>query len=209
MGSGPQGRGRPPPGFTAPAPPAPGLLSDAAGVLALHSLRVLSAALGSEGESAIDTFVVSPKFGDPPDAGLLRQELIRAIGGDLDVAAVLAKREREAGGVKPSEYAQAQPRVLWSGTSAPGQVLLELRAEDRIGVLSRLAAALENCGADVRWAKVVTMGSAVVDTFCLDLGTADGPARRTEIEQAILAVVPRPAPKKPEAGMPGPEIVGT
>ncbi len=184
-------------------------MSDAAGVLALHSLRVLSAALGSEGESAIDTFVVSPKFGDPPDAGLLRQELIRAIGGDLDVAAVLAKREREAGGVKPSEYAQAQPRVLWSSTSVPGQVLLELRAEDRIGVLSRLAAALENCGADVRWAKVVTMGSAVVDTFCLDLGAADGPARRTEIEQAILAVVPRPAPKKPEAGMPGPEIIGT
>ncbi|MGW4844549.1 [protein-PII] uridylyltransferase [Nocardia brasiliensis] len=190
------------------APDGAGLLSDAAGVLALHSLRVLSAALGSEGESAIDTFVVSPKFGDPPDAGLLRQELIRAIGGDLDVAAVLAKREREAGGVKPSEYAQAQPRVLWSSTSAPGQVLLELRAEDRIGVLSRLAATLENCGVDVRWAKVVTMGSAVVDTFCLDLGTADGPARRTEIEQAILAVVPRPAPKKPEAGMPGPEIEG-
>ncbi|AFU04204.1 [protein-PII] uridylyltransferase [Nocardia brasiliensis] len=191
------------------APDGAGLLSDAAGVLALHSLRVLSAALGSEGESAIDTFVVSPKFGDPPDAGLLRQELIRAIGGDLDVAAALAKREREAGGVKPSEYAQAQPRVLWSSTSAPGQVLLELRAEDRIGVLSRLAAALEHCGVDVRWAKVVTMGSAVVDTFCLDLGTADGPARRIEIEQAILAVVPRPAPKKPEAGMPGPEIVGT
>ncbi|MGX1762823.1 hypothetical protein ACWIG5_39035, partial [Streptomyces lydicus] len=191
------------------APDGAGLLSDAAGVLALHSLRVLSAALGSEGEAAIDTFVVSPKFGDPPDAGLLRQELIRAIGGDLDVAAVLAKREREAGGVKPSEYAQAQPRVLWSSTSAPGQVLLELRAEDRIGVLSRLAAALENCGVDVRWAKVVTMGSAVVDTFCLDLGTADGPARRTEIEQAILAVVPRPAPKKPETGMPGPQLEGT
>ncbi|MEV6429580.1 [protein-PII] uridylyltransferase [Nocardia sp. NPDC051463] len=186
------------------APDAPGLLSDAAGVLALHSLRVLSAALGSEGASAVNTFVVSPKFGDPPDAGLLRQELIRAIAGDLDLPAMLAKRERDAIGVGPSRYAQAQPRLIWSETSAPGQVILELRAEDRIGLLSRLAAALSGCGAEVRWAKVVTMGSAVVDAFCLDLGPDDGPGRREAMEKAIMGVVPRPAPKLPEGvGPPG------
>ncbi|WP_431956563.1 [protein-PII] uridylyltransferase [Nocardia lijiangensis] len=177
------------------APDAPGLLSDAAGVLALHSLRVLSAALGGEGESAVNTFVVSPKFGDPPDAGLLRQELIRAIAGDLDLSALLAKREREAAGVGPSRYAQAQPRMIWSPASTPGQVILELRAEDRVGLLSRLAAAFASCGANVRWAKVVTMGSAVVDAFCLELGADDGAQRRDAIEKAVLDVVPRPAPK--------------
>ncbi|MCP2280669.1 UTP--GlnB (protein PII) uridylyltransferase, GlnD [Nocardia amikacinitolerans] len=178
------------------APDAPGLLSDAAGVLALHSLRVLSAALGGEGASAVNTFVVSPKFGDPPDAGLLRQELIRAIAGDLDLTALLAKREREATGAGPSPYAQAQPRLIWSSTTTPGQVILELRAEDRVGLLSRLAAAFARCGADVRWAKVVTMGSAVVDAFCLELGAEDGPQRRDAIEKAVLDVVPRPAPKE-------------
>ncbi|QIS14612.1 [protein-PII] uridylyltransferase [Nocardia arthritidis] len=180
------------------APDTPGLLSEAAGVLALHSLRVLSAALGSEGDSAINTFVVSPKFGDPPDPGLLRQELIRAIAGDLDLPALLAKRERDSVGAKPSPFAQAQPRVIWSDSSLPGQVILELRAEDRIGLLSRLAAALAAAGADVRWARVVTMGAAVVDVFCLELGADDGPERRETIEKAILDVVPRPAPKKPE-----------
>ncbi|WP_063045790.1 [protein-PII] uridylyltransferase [Nocardia pseudovaccinii] len=185
------------------APDTPGLLSDAAGVLALHSLRVLSATVGSEGSSAINTFVVSPKFGDPPDGGLLRQELIRASAGDLDLSAVLAKREREATGTRPSPYAQAQPRVIWSAASTPGQVVLELRAEDRIGLLSRLAAAFAECGADVRWAKVVTMGSAVVDAFSLDLGV-DIPERRETVEKAVLAVVPRPAPKPPEGvGPPG------
>lgn len=184
--------------ITVIAPDAPGLLSEAAGVLALHSLRVLSAALGGEGDAAINTFVVAPKFGDPPDPGLLRQELIRAIAGDLDLSALLAKREREAGGAKPSPYAQAQPRIIWSATSVPGQLILELRAEDRIGLLSRLAAAFAAAGADVRWAKIVTMGAAVVDAFCLDLGGEDGPQRRETIEKAILEVVPRPAPKKPE-----------
>jgi [protein-PII] uridylyltransferase len=187
------------------APDSPGLLSDAAGVLALHSLRVLSAALGVEGASAVDTFVVAPKFGDPPDPGLLRQELIRATAGDLDVPGALAKREREASTIGRSRYAQARPRVIWSDTSAPGQVILELRAEDRVGLLSRLAAELAACGADVRWAKVVTMGSAVVDSFCLDLGSEDGPARREAIEKALLAVVPKTAPKPPEATASDPE----
>ncbi|WP_269814832.1 MULTISPECIES: [protein-PII] uridylyltransferase [Nocardia] len=180
------------------APDAAGLLSDAAGVLALHSLRVLSASVGGEGRSAINTFVVSPKFGDPPEAGLLRQELIRATSGELDLTALLAKREREATGVGPSPYAQAQPRVIWFDGSSEGQAILELRAEDRIGLLSRLAATFAAAGANVRWAKAVTMGSAVVDVFGLELGSDTGPARREAIEKAVLEVVPRPAPKKPD-----------
>ncbi|MBU3063847.1 [protein-PII] uridylyltransferase [Nocardia sp. NEAU-G5] len=180
------------------APDTPGLLSEAAGVLALHSLRVLSASLGTEGDSAIDTFVVSPKFGDPPDAGLLRQELIRAINGELNLAAVLDKKEREAG-LSPRPYAQAQPRVLWAEGGSPGQALLELRAEDRIGLLSRLAGALAVVGVNVRWAKAVTRGTAVVDAFCLDLDDTDTAARRAEIEEALLAVVPHPQPPKPPA----------
>lgn len=178
------------------APDTPGLLSDAAGVLALHSLRVLSASLAGSDGIAIDRFVVTPMFGDPPDAGLLRQELIRAVKGDLNTGAMLAKKEREAS-VRIGPYAQAQPRVIWSDTAVPGQVLLQLRAEDRIGLLSRLAAALASEGSNVRWAKVVTMGSAVVDAFCLDLGDDDTPRRRAGIEAAVLAVVPQPEPKKP------------
>jgi len=183
---------------TVVAPDTPGLLSEAAGVLALHSLRVLSASLGTEGDSAIDTFVVNPKFGDPPDPGLLRQELIRAINGELNLAAVLDKREREAG-MPPNPYAQAQPRILWTEGASAGQALLELRAEDRIGLLSRLAAALALTGVSVRWAKVVTRGTAVVDAFCLELGDADTPAYRAEIEEALLAVVPHPQPPKKPA----------
>lgn len=59
------------------APDAPGLLSRAAGVLALQSLRVHSASLGSHAGSAVNSFVVTPRFGTPPQAVLLRQELIR------------------------------------------------------------------------------------------------------------------------------------
>jgi [protein-PII] uridylyltransferase len=192
------------------APDRPGLLSHAAGVLALFSLRVWSANVDSRGGSAINSFVVSPRFGEPPEAGLLRQELIRAAAGDLDLLAQLAKRERDSLSARPLRtgeagvptlYAQSPPRVIWSDLPSAdnhhdGAVILELRAEDRVGLLCRLAAVLESSGADVRWARVVTLGVTVVDAFCLELGN-DTPARRAEIESALLAVVPQPAPKDP------------
>ncbi|MBO0855544.1 MAG: [protein-PII] uridylyltransferase [Nocardia sp.] len=174
----------------------PGLLSEAAGVLALHSLRVLSATLTATDDIAVDTFVVAPAFGDPPDPGLLRQELLRATRGDLDLAAALARKEDEAG-ARVGPYAQAQPRLIWTDAGSAGVVLLELRAEDRIGLLSRLAAALAAARADVRWAKVDTMGSVVIDTFALDLAGTDSDQRRADIEAAVLAVVPHQQPKKP------------
>jgi [protein-PII] uridylyltransferase len=87
--------------------------------------------------------------------------------------------------------------LIWFDTSVPGQVILELRAEDRVGLLSRLAGVFATAGANVRWAKVVTMGSAVVDAFCLDLGDADSAQLRARIEKAVLDVVPRPAPTPP------------
>ncbi|HEY5855094.1 MAG TPA: [protein-PII] uridylyltransferase [Aldersonia sp.] len=184
------------------APDTPGLLSEAAGVLALHSLRVGAASLGSHGGSAINRFVVAPKFGDPPETGLLRQDLIRAVNGQLDLEKALAKKERDLAALSPQRsgkgvpvlYAQAPPRLIWLDGTEPGEVLLEVRAEDRLALLSRVAGALASAGANVRWAKVVTHGSAVVDTFGLELGDGDSPATRARVEDAVHAVVPQPAP---------------
>ena len=62
-----------------------GLLSKAAGVLALNSLRVHSASVNGHEGAAINTFVVSPHFGSPPPPELFRQQLMLALGGELDV----------------------------------------------------------------------------------------------------------------------------
>lgn len=194
------------------APDTPGLLSHEAGVLALSSLRVLSASLGSHGDSAINSFVVAPRFGAPPQAGLLRQELVRAMAGEIDVLEQLDTKEREArenqvledrtAAAVPVQYALAPPRVIWfdvmGGDDAQGDAIVELRAEDRLGMLSRLARVLERNGADVRWARVSTLGSSVVDAFCISMEGGGTRARREQLENAILSVVPAPEPKKEE-----------
>ncbi|MGH3669028.1 MAG: hypothetical protein ACRDSH_00085, partial [Pseudonocardiaceae bacterium] len=77
---------------------------------------------------------------------------------------------------------------------ATGAVVLELRTTDRIGLLYRVAAALEHSAVSVRWARVATLGSSVVDSFCL---TSAGGGRsatqaalplgvREKVERAVL-----------------------
>ncbi|MEE2033780.1 [protein-PII] uridylyltransferase [Rhodococcus chondri] len=191
---------------TVVAPDEPGVLADTAGVLALHGLRVLSASIGSYAGNTVNTFVVIPRFGAPPAAELLRQELMRARSGDLDLLAELDAKDRAAREGRlperpeqavPGTYSQAPPRLIWFDASDPGQVLLELRAEDRIGLLCRLADAFERAGADVRWARVTTLGTTVVDAFCVDPRGADTKAARERLEQALLAVLPATEPEKP------------
>jgi [protein-PII] uridylyltransferase len=163
-----------------------GLLARAAGVLALNSLDVHAATMGSHGGVAVDVFRVSPRFGDLPDPALLREQLARAVDGSLPLAAKLDAKERDYAG---SAGEPARPRVLWFDDEATGAVVLELRASDRIGLLYRVASALEASQADVRWARLATPGATVVASFCLTSGgLPDVPADlRRRIESSVLA----------------------
>jgi [protein-PII] uridylyltransferase len=163
-----------------------GLLARAAGVLALNSLDVHAATMGSHDGVAVDRFRVSPRFGELPDPALLREQLARAVDGSLPLAARLDAKERDYAAAAGEP---ARPRVLWFDDEATGAAVLELRASDRIGLLHRVAAALESCAADVRWARLATPGATVVASFCLTAGGAAGvPAdQRRHIEAAVLA----------------------
>ncbi len=179
----------------------PGVLSAAAGVLALHSLEVYAAELETaeaDGEGqpvAVLRFTVSPRFGGLPDAALLRAELGRVLDGTLALGEALARKERDYAPMLPPGEVAAPARVLWFDDEVTGGVVLELRATDRIGMLHRVAAALEECDAQVRWARVATLGSSVVDSFGLlcPQRSDEGPSapRRREIESAVLAAVAR------------------
>ncbi|GAB5895090.1 [protein-PII] uridylyltransferase [Mycolicibacterium mageritense] len=194
------------------APDRRGLLSKAAGVMALNSLRVHSASVNSHAGSAINTFVVSPHFGSPPAAELLRQQFILALDGELDVIAALQNREREAAqfpstrageilATVPANHVPAPPRILWSEGSAPGELIVQIRTTDRAGLLARLTAVFERDGVDIAWAKVTTLGSSVVDAFGIVVpALAAGDATvRDDLERDLYAVLPTPPPAKPAA----------
>jgi [protein-PII] uridylyltransferase len=80
---------------------------------------------------------------------------------------------------------------------ATAAAVLEVRAADSPGLLYRIAHALEEAGADVRAARISTLGTAVVDAFYLE-GTEWSDGRRTEIEEAVLAALDvTPVPPTP------------
>lgn len=191
------------------APDRRGVLSRAAGVLALNALRVHSASVNSHEGSAINTFVVSPHFGAPPAAELLRQQFILAQDGELDVIGALQRREQEAAkypttrageilAAVPANHVPAPPRILWSQGSAPGELIVQIRTIDRAGLLARLTAVFERDGVDIVWAKVTTLGASVVDVFSIVAPGADRPATRVrdELERDMYAVLPTPPAAK-------------
>src|SRR5262249_54906496 len=59
------------------------------------------------------------------------------------------------------------PRVVWAVDGATDAAILELRAADDVGLLYRVAHALEEAGADLRAARISTLGADVVDAFYL------------------------------------------
>ncbi|TQS44294.1 [protein-PII] uridylyltransferase [Cryptosporangium phraense] len=155
------------------------LLSRTSGICAIHRLDVYAADAGTFDGHPVVVVRAAPRFGRLPDPALLAADLRRAVAGSYDVAAALARREAEAReGADP-----VPPQISWLPDASTEATVLELRAEDRRGLLHDVTAALEESGASVRGARVSTFGSAVVDAFYLtgnDLPTE-------EIGKAVLA----------------------
>ena len=145
------------------APDAPGLLSKASGVLALHSLDVRAAAISTYAGMAVNAFTVTPRFGSLPEVAVLRTDLVNALGGTLALEERLAAKERAYRRADPTPL--PPPRVLWFDHEATDATIVELRAADSFGLLHRVTAALESCDFDIRSARVSTLGSSVVDAF--------------------------------------------
>ena len=77
-------------------------------------------------------------------------------------------------------------------------LIVEIRANDRPGLLALLTGALERAGVDIDWAKVNTRGSMVDDVFCIALPAHSAAAKasgepgsstRSAIEHHLLSVL--------------------
>ncbi|MGI8665267.1 MAG: [protein-PII] uridylyltransferase, partial [Jatrophihabitans sp.] len=148
------------------APDAPGLLSVASGLLALHSLDVQAAEVRTEEGMAVNRFTVTPRFGELPDPALLNSDLRRILAGTLALDQRLRAKESTYRTAGPPA-GEAVPRLLWFDDEATDATVLEVRARDAIGLLHWVTAALERCQVDIRSARISSLGAHVVDAFYL------------------------------------------
>jgi [protein-PII] uridylyltransferase len=137
----------------------PGTLARTTGVLALHRVSVLRAQAWSTADGlALQRFAV------------LAPASLRwpRLGADLEAAwagrlAVEARLERKARDYRPSSPVVPDVRIL--PDESEHSTVVEVRAEDALGLLHAIAAALGDLDLDVRVAKIDTLGDRVVDVF--------------------------------------------
>jgi [protein-PII] uridylyltransferase len=169
-----------------------GLLASVAGCLALHRLEVVTADASTVDGLAYVSCAVQPRYGGGVDLESLAVDLRRGLSGELPLDRRLSVRRSNGAG------SAAAARLVWH--PATDAAVLEVRAADSPGLLYRVTHALEEAGADVRAARISTLGTAVVDAFYLE-GTEWSDERRAEIEKAVLAAIDiTPVPTPATAG---------
>ncbi|MCQ8189399.1 [protein-PII] uridylyltransferase [Streptomyces rugosispiralis] len=187
-------------------PDQPGVLATAAGVLALHRLTVRAAdlravelpseldAAGAVGGVLLLSWRVAAEYGSLPQAARLRNDLLRALDGSLDIVARLAEREAAYRKYPRRRGVHAPPpRVTVAPGSSQLATVIEVRAQDVPGLLHRIGRALEDTGVAVRSAHVSTLGANAVDAFYVTDG-AGAPLKPThaaevaqEVERALTS----------------------
>jgi [protein-PII] uridylyltransferase len=141
----------------------PGLLVAIAGVLAINNLEVLDARLVTRRDGvACDTFHVRRLLAELPATSAVEIEasLQAALAGQLDVDLLVAE--------KTAPYRRAPGRHLVVRTPVDPTLrftAIEVRCEDRPGVLYEIVREIHEAGLDIRMARIDTRGDEVRDLF--------------------------------------------
>jgi len=176
--------------LTVVAPDRPGLFSRVAGVLSLHGLGILDAAVGGEDGWALEVFRVQSSFGPTFSWDKVLADLEAALAGRLAIRARLADRVRTYGVRRgPPVADEVEPEVRIDVEASPVATVVEVHARDGLGILYRITGALADLDLDIVSAKVQTLGADVVDSFYVrSSGGAKptDPAVLAEVERALL-----------------------
>lgn len=166
-----------------------GLFSRVTGVLALHGLGVLDAAVTSLDGMALEVLRVESSFGPTIAWDKVIADLERVLEGRLALQARLAERARIYGGRQRRAPVHEPPRVVVDNHASRDATVVEVHTVDAIGVLYRITRALAELELNIVSAKVQTLGERVVDAFYVrDMaGTKlTDPATLVEVERALL-----------------------
>ena len=141
-----------------------GLLATLAGAFTVCGVDVIEAhVFGTTDGLALDVFEVVDTHGRLADSrDPLDRTIEAALAGSLDLDTRVAERTRAY--ARPDD-----PRVPTlvdiRGDESPSDTIVEVHADNSVGLLYRLAKTFVAHGVDVRVAKVATLGPRVVDVF--------------------------------------------
>jgi [protein-PII] uridylyltransferase len=151
--------------LTVIAPDQPGLFARVAGVLSLAGMDVLAADVGSHDGMAVEVFRVAPPANPDRAWQAVQRDLGPALAGQFALTARLAARARDYPATHQTLPGVAEPAVRIDNDVTRSATVVEVVADDAVGLLATIGQTLSELGLDIRSAKVQTLGPQVVDTF--------------------------------------------
>ncbi len=152
----------------------PGLFAQIAGTFAAFNLNLLSAQLNTRSDGWVfDVFQVGGStkvhFLHPEDYPRIEKKLKRVISGEEDPEDLLKPRENlQAPALRTDE--EFSPRILIDNEASPSATVIEVQAEDRVGLGFRIARILAGFNLNITFAKLDTEKAHAFDVFYVQDG---------------------------------------
>jgi len=145
-----------------------GLFSNIAGVLALNNINILSADIYTwRDETAVDVLRVT----NPPDDLYLQEtwnkiqvDFKDVLNGTLSLESQLREKATSAI-ITEQKKPSRPPQVIVDNDSSDFFTVIEVFADDHIGLLYRMTHTLFNHGLDIHLARISTKGDQIADIF--------------------------------------------
>jgi len=167
-----------------------GLFADTAGLLASHGLVVRTAVVRTVDGIAANEWHVESPGGDTPDGVVLARGLFRLARGDRAPLTALERRRapRPTASAHAGSGSPGQTRAMVVPQASLDATVIEVRAQDRPGLLHDVGLALAKAGLSVRSAHIATYAGQTLDTFYLTefAGRTLPPAR---VAQAVSVLI--------------------
>jgi len=182
-----------------------GLYSRVAGVLTACGLNILgSHVYTTSGGLALEIYRTHTPRGGPEERAMIWSEvescLERVLTAEVEVGELVRRRRRPVGSTRPPS--RKEPRVLVTNSESEFYTLVDVIADDRLGLLYDATRTIGEHGFEIYISKAATIKDQVRDTFYLkDL---DGKKIKSEeklerLRDALLEAVASPLDRGPHA----------
>ncbi|HVP76424.1 MAG TPA: ACT domain-containing protein, partial [Thermodesulfobacteriota bacterium] len=143
-----------------------GLFSKMTGSMFLNRLNILQAQIHTwEDGTALDTFWVEDGTREiERRLQQFKKDLKRIIGGEVTLRDLLLERGG-SNGIKQKVIPRVSGEVKINNQDSDFYTIVEITAEDRLGILYEITQALTDHGCDIHFARISTLGNRIVDVF--------------------------------------------
>jgi [protein-PII] uridylyltransferase len=176
------------------APGAPGRFAKVVGALTANGINILSAQLFSRADGVfIRTFQVSDGRGAAPDDETVWHRFARDLKGiildQVDVRELIKVRRRDLLAKPIPRGGEIHTRVEFDNVVSDRYTVIDIRAQDRLGLLYIISSTLSAMNVDVALAKITTEVDQAMDVFYVTENDGQKLAEESQMEAIREALV--------------------